>query len=44
METLPKEFLREMSVDRNLKTGKDLHLYLKEKFKDVLQSLLLWKN
>jgi len=44
METLPKEFLREMSVDRNLKTVKDLHLYLKEKFKDVLQSLLLWKN
>ena len=30
MSTLPKEILREMINDGNLKTANDLHSYLKE--------------
>ena len=40
MATLPKEVLREMIVDGNLKTVNDLHTYLKEMFKDALQEML----
>ena len=40
MATLPKEVLREMIVDGDLKTVNDLHTYLKEMFKDALQEML----
>lgn len=40
MSTLPKEVLREMITDGNLKTPGDLHSYLKEIFKDTLQEML----
>ena len=40
MATLPKEVLRNMIVDGNLKTVNDLHTYLKEMFKDALQEML----
>jgi len=40
MSTLPKEVLREMINDGNLKTAGDLHSYLKDMFKDVLQEML----
>lgn len=40
MQALPKEVLREMIVDGDLKTVNDLHTYLKEIFKDALQEML----
>ncbi len=40
MATLPKEVLRNMIVDGDLKTVNDLHTYLKEMFKDALQEML----
>ena len=40
MSTLPKEALREMIKEGNLKTTEDLHEYLKELFKDSLQEML----
>ena len=40
MATLPKEVLRDMIVDGDLETVNDLHLYLKEIFKDALQEML----
>lgn len=40
MPTLPKEILRELIKDGNLKTAGDLHSYLKEMFKDALQEML----
>lgn len=40
MATLPKEVLRDMINDGNLKTAGDLHAYLKDMFKDVLQEML----
>lgn len=36
MSTIPKEVLREMINDGNLKTAGDLHSYLKDVFKDTL--------
>lgn len=40
MSTLPKEVLRNMITDGNLKTAGDLHSYLKDMFKDALQEML----
>ena len=40
MSILPKEILREMIVEGDLKTVNDLHTYLKEMFKDTLQEML----
>ena len=40
MSILPKEVLREMINDENLKRAGDLHSYLKEIFKDALQEML----
>ncbi|MBV1820518.1 IS256 family transposase, partial [Bacteroidales bacterium MSK.15.36] len=40
MSTIPKEVLREMINDGNLKTAGDLHSYLKDIFKDALQEML----
>lgn len=40
MSILPKEVLRGMITDGNLKTPGDLHSYLKEIFKDTLQEML----
>ncbi|WP_156456282.1 IS256 family transposase, partial [Abyssisolibacter fermentans] len=40
MSTLPKEVLREMITQGNLKTAGDLHSYLKDMFKDALQEML----
>ena len=40
MSTLPKEVLRNMISDGNLKTAGDLHSYLKDMFKDALQEML----
>ncbi|MEW8974094.1 MAG: IS256 family transposase [Tissierellaceae bacterium] len=40
MSTLPKEVLRNMINDGNLKTAGDLHSYLKDMFKDALQEML----
>ncbi len=40
MATLPKEVLRSMINEGNVKTAEDLHAYLKEMFKDVLQEML----
>lgn len=40
MSTLPKEVLRKMIDDGNLKTAGDLHSYLKDMFKDALQEML----
>lgn len=40
MSTLSKEVLREMIKGGNLKTAGDLHMYLKEMFKDALQEML----
>lgn len=40
MTTLPKETIRAMIAEGNLKTAEDLHSYLKEMFKDVLQEML----
>ncbi len=40
MSTLPKEVLRNMINDGNLKTAGDLHSYLKYMFKDALQEML----
>jgi len=40
MSTLPKEVLREMITEGNLKTAGDLHSYLKDMFKDALQEML----
>ncbi|WP_034429453.1 IS256 family transposase, partial [Caldisalinibacter kiritimatiensis] len=40
MSTLPREVLREMIKDGNLKTAGDLHEYLKNMFKDALQEML----
>lgn len=40
MSTLPKEVLRNMINEGNLKTSKDLHSYLKNMFKDALQEIL----
>lgn len=40
MQALPKEVLKEMIVDGDLKTVNDLHTYLKEIFKDALQEML----
>lgn len=40
MSTVPKKVLREMMADGNLKTAGDLHLYLKDLFKDTLQEML----
>jgi hypothetical protein len=36
MSTLPKEILREIIADGNLRTAGDLHSYLKDLFKDAL--------
>lgn len=35
-----KEILRNMITGGNLKTADDLHLYLRDMFKDVLQEIL----
>lgn len=40
MSTLPKEVLREMINEGNLKTAGDLHAYLKDMFKDAIQEML----
>jgi len=40
MSTFPKEVLRDMIKDGNLKTAGDLHSYLKDIFKDILQEML----
>lgn len=40
MSTARKEFLRNMINEGNLKTAGDLHLYLKDMFKDALQEML----
>ncbi len=40
MSKLPKEFLREMIKEGNLKTAGDLQSYLKDIFKDTLQEML----
>ncbi len=40
MSTLPKEVLRNMINEGNLKTAGDLHSYLKDMFKDALQEML----
>lgn len=40
MATLPKEVLRSMINEGNVKTAEDLHAYLKEMFKDALQEML----
>jgi len=40
MSILPKEVLRNMINEGNLKTAEDLHAYLKEMFKDALQEML----
>ncbi|GFN35882.1 hypothetical protein TXYLGN1_16690 [Tepidimicrobium xylanilyticum] len=40
MSILPKEALRDMIKDGNLKTATDLHSYLKDMFKDILQEML----
>lgn len=40
MSTLPKEVLRSMIDEGNLKTAGDLHSYLKDMFKDALQEML----
>ena len=40
MSTLPKEVLRSIINDGNLKTEEDLHSYLKDMFKDALQEIL----
>lgn len=40
MATLPKEVIRNMISEGNLKTAGDLHSYLKDMFKDVLQEML----
>lgn len=40
MSTMPKEVLREMITEGNLKTAGDLQSYLKNMFKDVLQEML----
>ena len=40
MSTLPKEVLRNMIKDGNLKTAEDPHSYLKDIFKDILQEML----
>ena len=40
MSTLPKEVLRDMIKEGNLKTSDDLHSFLKDMFKDVLQEML----
>lgn len=40
MSTLPKETIRTMITEGNLKTSGDLHSYLKDMFKDVLQEML----
>ena len=40
MATLPKEILRNMINEGNLKTAEDLHAYLKEMFKDALEEML----
>lgn len=40
MSALPKEVLREMIKDGNLKTAGDLHSFLKDMFKDVIQEML----
>lgn len=40
MSTLPKEVLRNMINDGNLKTAGDLHSYLKDMLKDALQKML----
>jgi len=40
MATLPKEVLRNMINNGNLKTTSDLHAYLKNMFKCVLKEML----
>lgn len=40
MSKLPKETIRAMITEGNLKTSGDLHSYLKDMFKDVLQEML----
>ena len=40
MATLPKKVLRNMINDGSLKTAEDLHLYLKDMFKDTLHKML----
>ncbi len=40
MSTVPKEVLREMITEGDLKTSGDLHSYLKDLFKDTLQEML----
>lgn len=40
MSTMPKEVLREMITEGNLKTAGDLQSYLKNMFKDALQEML----
>ncbi|MTI65931.1 MAG: IS256 family transposase [Firmicutes bacterium] len=40
MSTMPKEVLRKMITEGNLKTADDLHSYLKNMFKDALQEML----
>lgn len=40
MSTMPKEILRKMITEGNLKTSGDLHSYLKDMFKDALQEML----
>ena len=40
MATVPKEVLRDMIEEGDLKTVNDLHTYLKEMFKDALQEML----
>lgn len=40
MGVLPREVLREMITEGNLKTADDLHSFLKDMFKDVLQEML----
>ncbi len=40
MSILPKEVLRDMIKEGNLKKSNDLHSFLKDMFKDALQEML----
>ena len=40
MSILPKEVLRDMIKDGNLQTAGDLHSYIKNMFKYILQQML----
>ena len=40
MSAIPKEVLRDMIKEENLKTSDDLHSFLKDMFKDAIQEML----